>query len=170
MSCGKWLFQYPNDVLVETGSGGGGGIRYALKYGFKEIHSIEINKAYYDVCVNAFRNNPNVFLYLGDSLSLLPQILLEIKGKSTFLLDAHVMDVKSIHGQEICPILKELRLILNHAKQLGVRHSILIDDIKLFSGSVEAFGYIKYTDIEKTIKDIDPSYTVKGWKRMISAI
>ena len=170
MSCGKWLFQYPNDVLVETGSGGGGGIQYALKFGFKEIHSIEINPAHHEICVKMFKNQSNVHLYLGDSIAVLPQILSRIKDKSTFLLDAHVMDVKSIHGEKICPILEELKLILNHGKKMGVRHSILVDDLKFFSGSVEAFDNIRHTDIEKAIKEIDSTYVVRYGKRTISAI
>jgi hypothetical protein len=76
MSCAKWLCNYPNKILVETGSGGGGGIQYALSYGFKEIHSIEINKNSHDGCVKLFANKPNVHLYLGDSLSVLPEILM----------------------------------------------------------------------------------------------
>ena len=168
MSCAKWLFQYPNDILIETGSGGGGGIQYALRYGFKEIHSVEINKKNYDYCVNLFKTNKNVNLYFGDSLDVLPKILAKIKTKATFLLDAHIADIKQIHGKKICPILEELKMIVNHSKMYNFRHSILVDDSRFFSGAVEFFGNINLSDIEKTVMDIDPTYIYKIGKKSVS--
>jgi hypothetical protein len=168
MSCGKWLFQYPNDILIETGSGLGGGICFALKYGFKEIHSIEINQGNYDACVRIFKSKPNVHLYFGDSLEVLPKILSKIQSKVTFLLDAHVMSLDQVHGKVVCPILEELKMIVNHSKSLGIKHSLLIDDAKLFNGSVECFDRIKISDIEKTVLDIDSSYVLKTGKKSIS--
>lgn len=170
MSCGKWLFQYPNDILVETGSGGGGGIQYAVRYGFKEIHSIEINKTSYDYCVRLFQNNQNIHLYHGDSLDVLPQILSKIKNKATFLLDAHVMSLKDIHGKKICPILEELKIIIGHSKSLGIKHNLLIDDAKLFNGAVESFDHIKVSDIQKLVSDLDSSYVFAAGKKSISFI
>lgn len=170
MSCGKWLFQYPNDILIETGSGLGGGIRFALSFGFKEIHSIEINKSNYDFCAKIFRDKNNVHLYFGDSLDVLPSILNSINTKATFLLDAHIMDLKEIHGKAVCPILEELKIIVCHSKKIGKKHSILIDDAKLFNGSVVSFNNIKLSDIEKTVKDIDPSYVFKVGKKSVSFI
>lgn len=169
MSCAKWLNGYINDILVETGSGGGDGIGYGLQYGFKEIHSIEIDKNKYNFCVRKFKGNKNVYLYCGDSLSVLPSILYNIKVKSTFLLDAHVSDVKQVHGNFICPILEELKLITRHSNDLGIKHTILIDDAKYFTGSFAPFGNIKLSDIKKTIFDISPSYIVKVGGRSISA-
>ena len=170
MSCAKWLFQYPNDILVETGTGGGGGVQFALKYGFKEVYSIEIDKAKYDYCVGLFKNNKNVYLYCGDSVEILPQILSKIKTKATFLLDAHVSDAKQVHGSFICPVLEELKTIVSHSKNLGVRHSILVDDANFFSGSFAPFGNIKISDIKKAITDIDSSYVITVGKRSLSIV
>lgn len=167
MSCSKWLFQYLNDVFVETGSGGGGGIQNALKYGFKEIHSIEINKQSYNHCVRLFSNNKNVNLYLGDSADMLPQILSKIKAKATFLLDAHVMDINQTHGKLICPVLEELRMIITHSKGLGIKHSILIDDLKLFNGEVKSFNCIKVSDIKDLVGGLDSTYRFSVGKRHI---
>lgn len=170
MSCSKWLFQYPNEIMVETGSGGGGGIDSALKYGFKKIYSIEINKESYHYCVERFKKQSYVNLYLGDTINVLPNILLDIKEKVTFLLDAHVMKPQDVHGETICPILKELDMIVNHSKRLGIKHSILIDDTKYFNGKTETFGNIKSEDIKQTILDIDASYSISINRRMIVAI
>ena len=168
MSCGKWLHQYPNDILVETGSGLGGGIKYAISYKFKTIYSVEINKKNYDFCVNLFKDYSNVHLYHGDSLVILPQILEQIKTKATFLLDAHVMSLEEVHGKSLCPILEELKMIINHAKGLGVKHSLLIDDAKLFNGMVESFARIKIADIQKVVSDLDPTYIFKQAKKSLS--
>jgi len=170
MSCGKWLFQYPNDILIETGSGLGGGIQYALKYRFKEIHSIEINKTNYDYCVRLFENHKNVHLYCGDSIDILPKILSKIKTKVTFLLDAHVMSLKDLHGKKICPVLEELKIIIGHSKSLGIKHSLLIDDAKLFNGTVESFDNLKISDIAKVVSELDPSYVFMAGKKSISFV
>ena len=167
MSCSKWLFQYPNDILVETGSGGGGGIQYALRYGFKHIHSIEIDESKHKYCINLFKNNTNVHLYLGDSIEVLPNILEKINGKATFLLDAHIMELKEVHGKVICPILQELNMIINHSKKIAVKHSILVDDAKYFNGKTQSFGNITIDDIRKAVLDVDSSYTVAVNGRMV---
>lgn len=170
MSCSKWLNSYPNDILVETGSGGGGGINHALKYGFKEIHSIEIDAKKHELCIKLFNNNSKVNLYLGDSIDILPKILDKIKAKTTFLLDAHIMDLKECHGKAICPVLQELRMIIAHSKKYGIKHSILVDDLKFFNGSTESFDNIKLDDIKQTVLSIDSSYSVTASRRMIVII
>jgi len=167
MSCSKWLFQYPNDIFVETGSGHGGGIQSALKYGFKEIHSIEINKESYDFCVGFF-NNKNLHLYLGDSLVILPQILANIKTKATFLLDAHVGRMNQEHGELICPVLEELKMIIGHSKILGIKHSILIDDVRFFSGKVDFFSYISVSDIKNLVDSLDSTYKFSVGRKHIA--
>jgi hypothetical protein len=168
MSCGKWLFQYPNNILVETGSGGGGGIKHALLANFKEVHSIEINKNSHELCCKIFEKNSNVHLYCGDSLDILPKILSDLKDKATFLLDAHIMSLTEVHGKKICPILEELKMIINHSNSIGSRHSILIDDAKLFNGGVQTFENIKILDINKVVFDIDPSYISRVHRKYIS--
>lgn len=169
MSCSKWLSEYPNNIFVETGSGIGSGIDNAIKYGFKQIHSIEIEEKYYNICVQKYKKNTAVKLYLGDSVKVLPDILKTINEKTTFLLDAHVSDATQKHGETICPVLLELRSIIYHSKQLGIKHSILIDDLKCFTGKFEPFGNIKLEDIKTTILDIDSTYAVKYYRRMIVA-
>ncbi len=161
MSCAKLLTYHPKDILIETGSGKGKGISCALQCGFKEIYSIEIEKTLYNFCVKKFRNNKNVHLYHGDSIEILPQILSKINTRATFFLDAHVMSLQATHGKTICPIIEELKIIINHSKKYGFKHSILIDDAKFFNGTVEPFGHIKSSDIKKAITDIDSSYIVK---------
>ena len=170
MSCSKWLFQQPNDIFVETGSGSGGGIDNALKYGFKEIHSIEINKQLYQYCLRKYKGNIKVNLYCGDSIEILPKILAKIDKKTTFLLDAHVMDVSTLHGKIICPVLEEIKMIITHAQSLKIKHSILVDDVKFFNGKVKAFGCIRVEDIKDVVDSIDSTYAFNVGRKSIWVI
>ena len=74
-----------NKVFIETGSFEGAGIQRALDVGFETIISIEYAKRYYDLCVEKFKNNKNVKIYLGDSVSTLPKILADIKEGVTLI-------------------------------------------------------------------------------------
>lgn len=170
MSCSKWLFQHPNDIFIETGSGAGGGIDHSILYGFKEIHSIEIDKSKYDYCVKKYAKNKSVHLYCGDSMVVLPKILSNIKTKATFLLDAHVMNVNQLHGEKVCPVLEELKIIIAHSKKIGCKHSILIDDAKFFNGSFDAFGHISLSDIKKLVGELDSSYVIQYGRKSISVV
>jgi len=161
MSCSKWLFQYPNEIFIETGSGRGGGISHAIGYGFKKIYSMEINKSYYDICVNKFKDNINIKLYNGDCLDILPKILEEINQSATFLLDAHVMNIDSLSGKKICPILEELTIILNNSKDKEYKHKIIVDDVKYFNGQFAPFGNFSVEDIRKHVEGIDKRYNFK---------
>ena len=168
MSCSKYLLNYMSKILVETGSGKGGGIKTAINIGFKEVYSIEIDKDRYNICVHKFRNHPNVHLYLGSSVDLLPLVLEKINEKATFLLDAHVMSKDETYDANyICPLLVELELILEHGIANRVKHSILIDDTKLFNGATASFDNITLADIDHARMNIDPSMTLSANRRFI---
>ncbi len=78
------------DKFIETGSAAGEGIQRALEAGFQEVHSIEAQREWYEVCVNRFMGDPRVFLHHGRSSEVLGIPL--IKSTNTgvvFFLDAH---------------------------------------------------------------------------------
>ncbi|MEK6832818.1 MAG: hypothetical protein AABY32_02130 [Nanoarchaeota archaeon] len=162
MSCSKHLNKFPNDIFIETGSLVGKGIKNALKYGFKEIHSIEILKTNYDICVKLFKDDKRVNLYLGDSAETLPYVLKNIKNKVTFLLDAHGPCFK-------CPILKELKIILDHSNLIGVKHTIIIDDAKYFNGKREDFGFLNIADVKEIVNKY-PLYIFNNNKKYITIL
>jgi hypothetical protein len=162
MSIGYTLINFKNDILVETGSQVGKAISLAIKFGFKEIHSVEINPVFYDICKKKFAKKNNVHLYLGDSTDVLPEILKKITVKATFLLDAHLKSmIYKYKGKNICPILKEIDYILEHNKKHNLRHDILIDDRKYFNGHIDYFENIKEKDLVDKIKDFDDRYEIK---------
>ena len=64
----KMLRKYKNEVFIETGSKEGCcAISAVTICGFKEAHTIEINREYYDTCCSKFEKYPNIHPYLGDS-------------------------------------------------------------------------------------------------------
>jgi len=75
--------------FVETGTLYGGGVEFAYKQGFEEIHSIEIEPFLAQQAKEKFKAFPNIHIHEGKSFEVLEQLLPEIKDNITFWLDAH---------------------------------------------------------------------------------
>jgi hypothetical protein len=139
----KELFQkYPNPVFIETGSFIGDGIQAALDAGFETIYSIEISASLFLKCVDRFYGNEKVHLIYGDSSLLLDRLLSTIKVPATFWLDGHNSGVDpetgilTSYGVYERPVFYELGIIQNHFIKT---HTILIDDLRLWSEAVDGF-------------------------------
>jgi phage FluMu gp28-like protein len=158
---------YLNDHFVETGTFMGDGVNAALKYGFKKIHSVELGEGLYKDCVEKFKANGNVTIYLGDSAEILGDIIEKIDGRITFWLDGHyhpfgsqrIDNVKSHKwgkselGDGWTPILKELDAIKEHRVK---NHTIMIDDMREFKTS--DYGSIGVEGLKEVILSINPRY------------
>ncbi len=145
-------FNY-NRVFVETGTFDGLGIRYALRAGFKEIHSMELFKQNVDTVRRMFANTVNVTIYQGDTSRDLYNVIKHIDEPITFWLDAH-SGINDDSGNN-CPLLKELDQIKRHHIKT---HTILIDDMHCAGKGF--FDYITKEDIMKKIKEINPQYII----------
>jgi len=170
MSCGRALGNYLTDVLIETGSGMGGGIAYGLSFGYKRIYSVEIDPRRVEYCKARFNSHPEVQIDCGESIAWLKKLLPSLECKCTFLLDAHIMNLDELHSKEVCPILVELEMILRHSKMLNIRHNILIDDIKLFDGRTESFFNYSKDDIRAVVNRISPELSITYHRKFISII
>ena len=119
--------------------------------GFKNIYSVEIVRVAYLAARRKLKAFPNVHLYHGDSVKILPTILKQLDGPATFWLDAHYMswwtERNKTMGEEACPILCELDMIL--ATSLG--HIILIDDRRVFTSGL--YGISEQAILDKFTKD-----------------
>jgi len=156
MSCSKYIGCWLSRTLIETGSAKGDGIQYALNAGFQMVFSIEIDPAYYEHCVKRFQGNGRVILMQGDSKEILPEILAKTNEPVTILLDAHVTGPNQKHGEKLCPVIDELKAIIDHSKSdqgKNLRHIIVIDDINWLDGKQEWYGNISVKDIKNTLKD-----------------
>ena len=120
------LKQCLTDVFIETGSYDGRTIQQALDCGFDEVRSVELSRAYYNICSLRFRNNPKVRLYFGDTCDTMPAMIADLSTPATFWLDAHIQE--GIAGKYPAPLLYDLGTI---SKSLIKNHIIIIDDRRL---------------------------------------
>jgi hypothetical protein len=119
------------DVLVETGTYVGDMV-YALRDVFSEIHSIELDEVLYRSAVSRLAGLPHVCLTLGDSVQVLPGIVAALQRPCLFWLDAHYSGGTTARGELETSVAQELQCILRDCR---VRHAILIDDAREFTGS-----------------------------------
>ena len=140
--------KYKSDIFIETGTHMGYGIERALDLEYEKIFSIEIMEGYYSGSVEKFQQDHNVFLYFGDSVIQLPEILKRVNKRATFWLDAHMAGP----GQP-CPILYELKAIGEHKIK---DHNILIDDVRDFG--TDAHDYITIQQVQEALLKINFNY------------
>jgi len=138
------LTKYINPVFIETGTYMGDGIRKALKSGFTEIYSIEIDPDRYLSCKKMFAENKNVTIILGDSGKVLPDLLQKINKKITFWIDAHYCADGAFIGDKWCPLKEEFEAIKNHNIKC---HTLLVDDWRCMENT-----HIDYTWKKQQIK------------------
>jgi len=142
--------KYPNKYFVETGSYLGLGITRALEAGFEKVLSIELGDKYYGICKEAFKDNPKVQLFKGDSGLLLGSMIKDITEPITFWLDGHFSGDDTALGVAPSPICLELAMIKEHPIKT---HTIIIDDMHCMAGH--------HKDIFKLLKEINPNYKLE---------
>lgn len=108
------------DIFIETGTGQADSSKEALKF-YKKVYTIDIDNR------NKF-SNENFLFFNEDSRTALPEILKNIKERSTFWLDAHPNN----HDVNTWPLLSEIDIICTHFIK---DHNILIDDADIVINS-----------------------------------
>ena len=126
-------YSFLNDIkyFVETGTYQGGTIENLHNY-FFELHSIELNKQNYDLCIQKFLNTKKIKLYNNNSINILSTIIKNINSRTLYFLDAHYScndKTISSRGNEDVPILKELEIIINNDINDSI---IIINNYRLF--------------------------------------
>lgn len=123
--------QYANiEVFVETGTNYGNTI-FSLFHHFRELHTIEIQESIYrKAAYTAESNNiQNIQFYLGDSATVLPEILKKIFDPVIFFLDGHFSQGDTGRGSSDTPLLDELKNINDCHNKNSI---IIIDDYRMF--------------------------------------
>ncbi len=135
--------QYKRDVIrqlaqtsgiktfIETGTFRGDMLAAVAEF-FDQLYSIELSEQLYTDAVARFKNQPKFTLLQGDSGEALGVLLGRITTPAMFWLDGHYSGSTTGRGIEDTPIWRELRHIEAHP--LKLRHVILIDDARLFTG------------------------------------
>jgi len=127
-----YLQQYGLKVFVETGTFYGDTLSYIAKTGAR-CFSVELSAPLYEKARARFRGNPAVKLYLGDSRTVLGQIVDPLREPALFWLDGHFSGGETARGTGDTPIAHELELLLNRSG--GERDVVLIDDARCFDGT-----------------------------------
>lgn len=111
-------------VLVETGTCEGSTIA-KLHSNFEQIHSIELSSYYFRKAVERLSDKKNIYLYHGNSTTLLSGLLISIVNSPTlFWLDAHSSG--GLTANEGDPLAEELKIIMEKRPDA----LIVIDDMK----------------------------------------
>jgi hypothetical protein len=169
----EYMQQYGSGkIFVETGTYLGDTVQLALNAGFEYVHTIEVDQGMYDKCHARFKDNPNVKLWLGDSVDIIPQIADQLIEPATFWLDAHASGPLQGGRYAPCPLVLELEAIYGKKKlrftERGSEmfrekssidtHTIMIDDRRLL-GSAE-WGYVQEKQIMDLLFAINPNYKI----------
>lgn len=129
-------FRKHSDTIIESGSGGGDGIRQMIRAGYNLIRSVEAKDTYFKTLEHAFATEMAVQLYFGMSKDKFPEMLADVTTPAVFFLDAHVSGPNgaghedymekgnaSEYAQDNC-LRAELEIVLAHRND----HVIIIDD------------------------------------------
>lgn len=152
----EYLKKYSNgNVFVETGTYMGHTVNLAKSFGFKSIHSIELDSGLYMKAVKLFENDKEVKIWHGDSIDCLKEIVSFLTEPATFWLDAHASGPLPGGKSGGSPVIDELNIIKDHYIK---EHTIFIDDRRLF-GSAE-WSYVKEYDAINILKNINENYNI----------
>jgi hypothetical protein len=155
------LLHFLTNTFVETGTFQGDTLNIIAQSNVSKIISLELSDIFVNSCRKRFENNPNIFIYKGNSKYDLYDKIKDIDNKITFWLDSHWSGVPDIgcDSVTICPILEELDQIKQHSNT----HTIMINDIRLMNNSDNKYeGFpIKIDQILTKLYEINPNYQIK---------
>lgn len=129
--------RYDIGIVVETGTGWGHGVIYAIDQGM-EVYSMDVDPHTTDALAR-YKDRKDVHLHLGPSYKILPKILPKIPA-AVFWLDAHFpCHISLPEPQKFAlagdptvrlPLETELRLIAEHP--CFKRSIFYIDDLRIY--------------------------------------
>lgn len=155
-----------HNIFIETGTYKGGSVELALDCNFNKIYSLDISTQHKLECQTKFESqirNKQIELLFGDTINELPKIINQLTEPALFWLDAHFDVHADVRGKYDCPIIQELDIIKTSKSNL---HTIMIDDLRIFKNQTDWGVGIYIQDIEKKLKEINPSYQFfyeDGW-------
>ena len=152
--------KYGYKLFVESGTFLGDTIEY-FKCNFSFLYSIELSKELAFRAQKRFAQIGNIKIIHGDSAEVLKNLINDLKEPALFWLDGHYSSEFYLNGEYFVtaksdvntPIEKELDIILGSE----IRHIILIDDARLFTGEN---GYPKVDEIQGKIQISRKKYKI----------
>jgi predicted O-methyltransferase YrrM len=146
----KTFSKIPTTVFVETGTFYGDTVNEALKH-YNKVYSIELSPHYYELAKQRFNSEPRVNLLQGDSSLVLESLCKLLNEPTFFWLDGHFSSGDTAQGLKDCPLVEELKHIVNYCKPGTV---IAIDDVRLFgTRKNEDWSTISVDAVVQVVKD-----------------
>jgi hypothetical protein len=144
-----FIQQFGIKIMVETGTGSGDAVRYGKRFVFEEIYSIEVVAEQVEKLRPEFADDPRIHLIVGDSMSVLKELIPKLKSNTLFWLDAHFPGAdlglrtygESSELANSFPLIRELEMIRD--LRGGFRDVILIDDLRIYETDKFQFGNIR---------------------------
>ncbi len=156
----KLIGLFNAEIFIETGTYLGKTTENAARH-FKEAHTIELSPQLAQQAQQYLNAYSNVYVYCGDSTTVLPQILKHLTKRIFFWLDGHYSWGDTALGHKYTPIIEELAAI----ERSGIKDSIiLIDDIRCFQKASNSHGndalkdYPSMEELEQAIIRINKDY------------
>jgi hypothetical protein len=132
------------NVFVETGTFRGNGIKAAYAAGFTEVHSFEVD-GYFVARARAAYPDANIH-HCSSAGAEFRNLIHGLKDPAVVFLDAHLMKPGGRIPEDY-PLSMELEALIS----APIRHTILIDDIRLWS----RYG-VAYRDVVDSL----PGYAI----------
>jgi hypothetical protein len=132
------------DVFIETGTNSGDTLWNAKDH-FKLCFSIEVDPETAAKARVRFKDVPNVAIFTGRSQHWL-RFLMRQRFSTTFWLDAHYFHGLNDPREPQCPLMNEIRTIMNF--DFWVPPIVLIDDACMFDDSILIPGYGSFWETE----------------------
>lgn len=149
-------------TLVETGTFMGDMIQSQLQ-NFDKIYSIELSEDYWKNAKELFKNEKKVELLKGDSGQVMHELVKQLNQPAVFWLDGHYSGGNTAKGEKLSPIYEELKAIFS----TEIKHCLLIDDARLFSGEND---YPTIDELKKFILGNRPASKIEIEADTISVI
>jgi hypothetical protein len=149
----RYQTRYRLRTFVETGTYTGETVQAMSEY-VDRVISIEVAPALHARAVKRFAGQSHIRLLLGDSATLLPEVLASLDGPALFWLDGHYMGGESGRGTLDTPVMAEMRALVVDPMR---GHVVLIDDARLFNGTC---GYPGLDEFMKWVEQRRPGTDV----------
>ena len=155
------------NIFIETGTHKGDGVKKAMKAGFHEIYSIELDTERFTNCKKMFENDHHVTIIHGDSGTELPKLMNNIDEPCVLWLDAHYCADGAEISDKWTPIKEELDTLQNHSVNT---HMILIDDYRCMDNThidektQKEVGFPGKQRLLERLKEINPDYMLEFMK------
>jgi len=148
---------YP--YFVETGTYRGETI-LGLIDEFEKLFTIELSQILFNEFNSKNYNKNKLTSLLGDSGSVIEEVINLIDGNTIFFLDGHYSSCDTARGNKDVPLQDELKKINENFKYDGL---IIIDDLRLFGTNItEDWSYISKENLLDILSDRVENYFEMG--------